>query len=259
VCSTSYRLASRIANLLGAGVPQVGLDAFAGSSIILISMPERWIPSIIDQLLEQQFEWKRKTVLLCESGLDSRVLARLRYQGCATGSITPMPGFDEPMYILEGDRKALREARMVVESSGTRTINMDAGSKALFSAGVSFATALALPLLTASVETLRACGIEPADAVTIADRLFQRTVRTYVKSGRKGWEGSLPAQDVEATRSHLQALFQRNPILASYYYENALQVVQMFRKDPHWLSQLRSDVYPMSSTAAAASRALAGA
>lgn len=222
-------------------------------------MPERWIPSVVDQLLEKPFDWKPKTVLLCESGLDSHVLARLRFQGCATGSITPMHGFDEPMYILEGDRKALREARSVVETPGVRTITMDAGSKALFSAGVSFATALALPLLTASVETLRACGIEPTDALTIADRLFQRTVRTYVKSGRKGWEGALPSQDVEATRRHLQALFQRNPILASYYYENALQVVQMFRKDPQWLSQLRSDVYPMSAGAAAGSRVLAGA
>lgn len=250
MCSSSYRLASRIANLLGAGTPQDSLDAFARSSIILISMPERWIPSVVDQLLEQPFNWKPKTVLLCESGLDSHVLTRLRYLGCATGSITPMPSFDEPMYVLEGDRKAMREARWVVESPGVRTIQMDAGNKALFSAGVSFASALALPLLTASVETLRACGIESNDAVTIADRLFQRTVRTYVKSGRKGWEGALPAQDVEATRSHLQALFQRNPILASYYYENALQVVQMFRKDAQWLSQLRSDVYPISAAGA---------
>jgi predicted short-subunit dehydrogenase-like oxidoreductase (DUF2520 family) len=236
--------------MLGAGVPQDSLDAIARSSVILISMPERWIPGLVDQLLEKPFDWKSKAVLLCESGLDSHILARLRYLGCATGSITPMAGFDEPMYILEGDRRALREARIVVESPGVRTIDMDAGSKALFSAGVSFATALALPLLTASVETLRACGIDPSDALTIADRLFQRTVRTYVKSGRKGWEGALPAQDVEATRRHLQALFQRNPILASYYYENALQVVQMFRKDPQWLSELRSDVYPMNTRTA---------
>jgi predicted short-subunit dehydrogenase-like oxidoreductase (DUF2520 family) len=229
----------------------VSLDAFSKSSVILISMPERWIPSVVDRLLEETFDWKSKTVLICESGLDSHILTRLRFLGAATGSITPMDGFDEQMYVLEGDRKALRDARSLVESPGVRTIEMDAGSKALFSAGVSFATALALPLLTASVETLRACGIAQSDALTIADRLFQRTVRTYVRSGRKGWEGALPAQDVEATRRHLQALFQRNPILASYYYENALQVVRMFRKDAQWLSQLRSDVYPMAAGAAA--------
>lgn len=248
VRSTSFRLASRISNLLGAGYPVGHLNDFASCRVILVSMPESWLPSIVDELLEAPWDWKAKTVLLCNSESDSSVLDKLAFVGAATGSLTPVEGFDDRLFVAEGQSKAIRMARIFVGGPDVRVISMEPGRKALYSAGINFATGLALPLLAASVETLRACGIHHNEAQMIADRLFQRTLRSYMKAGRRAWEGPLLVQDQQAIRRQVQALFLTSPQLAGYFYENALQIAQLFKQDAKWLSELEEDAYPKAAS-----------
>ncbi|MBI3682680.1 MAG: DUF2520 domain-containing protein [Acidobacteria bacterium] len=242
VRSSSYRLASRIANVLGAGQPVELVEALAGADLLLISMPARWLPGCVDELLEAPFVWTAKTILLCDRELDSLALDKLARAGATVGSLSPVDGFDERLYVVEGDRKAVRQARWLLEQPGVKVVAIDPGQKALYSAGICFATSMALPLLTASVETLRSSGLGQNDALAVADRLFQRTLRAYVKSGRKGWDGPLPSQDLSVIRGHVQALFRISPLLASYYYENAVQVTQILRQDPSWLRSLAGEI-----------------
>lgn len=249
VGSSSLRLASRIVNILQAGVPVDSLEAFAQATVILISVPDSWLEQFQDELLRCEFSWKGKCVLLFESKLDSGALGKLAEAGAAVGSITPVPLFDEKLVVLEGSRKAVQEGRKLMTSPGIRVLTMDAGRKSLFSAGTGFATSLALPLLAASVETLRASGIEQNDALALAEKLFQRTLRAYLKSGRKGWEGPLPAQDTDSVRSQVQALFRESPQLASYYYENAIKVSEILRQDPAWIREVVKEVYPKAAAA----------
>src|SRR5262249_11942798 len=136
----------------------------------------------------------------------------------------------------------------LVAAPGVKVMTMDAGRKSLFSAGVNFATGLALPLLAASVETLRACGLDQNDSLAIVERLFQKTRRGYLKGGRKAWEGQLVVQDQEAIRRQVQSLMQLSPQLAEYFYENAMQVTQLFKQDPKWLNELAEHVYPKAAS-----------
>lgn len=249
VGSSSLRLASRIVNILQAGVPVDSLEAFAQANVILISVPDSWLEQFQDELLRCEFSWKGKCVLLFESKLDSGALGKLAEAGASVGSITPVPLFDEKLVVLEGSRKAVQEGRKLMTSPGIRVLTMDAGRKSLFSAGTGFATSLALPLLAASVETLRASGIEQNDALALAEKLFQRTLRAYLKSGRKGWEGPLPAQDTDSVRSQVQALFRESPQLASYYYENAIKVSEILKQDPAWIREVVKELYPKAAAA----------
>ncbi|MBV6431762.1 MAG: hypothetical protein IANPNBLG_01895 [Bryobacteraceae bacterium] len=244
VRSSSYRLASRISNILGAGFPVEHLDAFASCGVILISSPEHSICGAIEELAEAELDWKTKTVLLCNSACDSEALRRLGEAGAATGSITPVDGPDGRLYVAEGDRKAIAQARILVAAHGVKVIPMDHGRKSLYLAGVNFATGLALPLLAASVETLRATGVEQNDAVVIAERLFQRTLRAYVKGGRRAWEGELVVKNQQAIRRQVRSLFEVSPHLAAYFFQNAMQAVKLFRQDPQWLKELAEDAYP---------------
>lgn len=243
VGSSSYRLASRISNLIGCGYPISGFEAFNNCPLILMSVPEAWLAQSVAQLLEAGIEWNGKTVLLCDAELGSEQLDKLSQAGASVGSLAPVPGGEDRLLVAEGDRKAVREARLLAEQPGVRVVAFDRGQKALYSAAVCFATSLALPLLTASVETMRACGMDPNDAQTIADRLFQKTLRSYLQGGRKAWEGPLPAQNRKVIRRHVQALFRISPLLASYYYENAVLVAQIFRQDPQWLRDLAVEAY----------------
>lgn len=238
VRSSSYRLASRIANFLGAGYSVHCLEEFARSKIILISLPAVWLDPMVKELAAMDFDWKAKTVLLCEGQLDSEHLVPLAERGAATGSVVPVCAGDDSLFLGEGDRRALREARQLVEAPGVRLIAMDRGRKALFAAAASFATSLTLPMLAASVETMRASGVGQNEAQVLVERLFQRTMRAYLKGGRKGWEGPLPMQNKEAVRAQMEALFDLSPQLAAYFFENALMAAQLFRQDPKWLADL---------------------
>lgn len=244
VRSSSYRLASRISNLLGAGFPVENLEAFASCTVILISVPESWLCGMLQELAEAGLEWKSKTVLLCDSTCDSGVLSPLGAAGAATGSLTPVDGPDGRLYVAEGDRKAIAQAKILVGGPGVKVIPMDHGRKSLYLAGVNFATGLALPLLAASVETLRATGVDQNDAVVIAERLFQRTLRAYLKGGRRAWEGELVVKNQQAIRRQVQSLFEVSPHLAGYFYQNAMQAAKLFRQDPTWLKELAEDAYP---------------
>lgn len=248
VRSSSLRLASRICGILGAGKPADSFGDFDQCQLVLISMPEAWLPAAVDELLEASVDWKTKTVLLCDAELESSAIQKLSFVGAATGSITPVDGFDDSLFVVEGDRKAVREARLLVERPEVRVVTIESGQKAQYVAGLSFATTLVLPLVTACVETLRASGLDPNISTLVAERLFIRSLRSYLKAGRKGWEGAVAEQDAEKVRRHVQALFRVNPLLASYYYENAHLVVQMMRQDPAWLTKLANELYPRAAS-----------
>ncbi|MBL8174829.1 MAG: DUF2520 domain-containing protein [Bryobacterales bacterium] len=250
VGSTSLRLASRIVNILQAGVPVGTLEAFAQAAVILISVPDSWLEQFQDELLRCDFRWKEKTVLLFDSKMDSAALGKLADAGAAVGSITPVPLFDEKLAVVEGSRKAVQAARKLMRSPGVRVLTMDAGQKSLFTAGTGFATSLALPLLAASVETLRASGIDQNQALSLAEKLFQKTMRTYLKSGRRGWEGALSAQDRDGVRRQVQALFRESPLLAAYYYENAIKVSEILKQDPAWIREAVHEVYSTKAAGA---------
>lgn len=244
VRSSSYRLASRISNILGAGFPVENVEAFASCTVILISIPEHCVCAAVQELAGAALDWKPKTVLLCDSACDSGVLRRLGEAGAATGSITPVDGPDGRLYVAEGDRKAIAQAKMLVGGPGVKVVAMDHGRKSLYLAGVNFATGLALPLLAASVETLRATGVEQNDAMAIAERLFQRTLRAYLTGGRRAWEGELVVKNQQAIRRQVQSLFEVSPHLAAYFYQNAMQAAKLFRQDPSWLKELAEEAYP---------------
>lgn len=239
VGSSSLRLASRICGLLDGGSPVDSLREFAEVDTILIYTPENWLSGLVDALVDAPFAWRNKTVLLCDSQLDSDALRKLSFLGASTGSITPVRNFDGQLIVLEGDRKAVKQARQLVQDNDVKVLEIDRGKKALMSAGISFSTTLVLPLLAATVETLRACGMDQNEALMVSDRMFQRTLRNYVRSGKKGWTGPLPAQDSEAMRRQIYALLQRSPRLGNYFYESSLQAMQMFRRDPEWLKDVR--------------------
>lgn len=244
VRSSSLRLASRIANSLNAGTPVQDFQAFDRCAVILISLPETLLAPSLDELAEASIRWRSKTVLLINSRHDSSALAKLAFLGAATASVTPLPGLEDRVFVLDGHRRALNVARTLIEQPGVKTVTMGPGRKSLFEAAVNFSTGLALPLLTATVETLRSCGMSQAHALFVADRLFQQTLRSYAKAGRKGWDGPLPLEDQQALRLQVQALFKLNPLLASYFYESAIHVVRLFRKDPTWVKELESEARP---------------
>ncbi|MBL8229774.1 MAG: DUF2520 domain-containing protein [Bryobacterales bacterium] len=237
-------MASRICGILGGGHPVDTFDEFHNCELILISVPEPWLPAVVDELVETSIPWKGKTVLLCDEEMESTALAKLAYAGARTGSLTLADRSETKLFIAEGDRRAVRDAKRLVERGEMRVLTIETGRKRHYRAGTAFATTLAMPLITACVETLRASGLDQNDATMIANKLMSRSMRSYIQAGRRSWEGPLVGQDLDTVRKQVQALFQINPLLASYFYENSVLAVQLMRHDPEWLANLAAEVYP---------------
>lgn len=238
VKSTSMRLASRIVNGLRAGHAAHSVEALARSKAVLVFVPDSRLAAAVEELTLLGHHWRGKAAILCGSQLDSRPLAPLARLGAAACSLNPIEGSGDRLFVAEGDRAAIRHARQLIGEPHGRLLTIHRDRKALYQAGLGFATSLFTPLIAAAVETLHAGGLPTHQAMTVAESQFQRSLRNYLKSGRRGWEGPLAGRDPESIRRQVEALFGASPLLAAYFYENAVIALRLFRKDPKWLVDL---------------------
>src|ERR1700681_784667 len=72
VKSASYRVASRIANMLQAGHPVKDYAEFESCVLILVCVPEEDVSQVVSELLSAGISWRGKAVVLCSPWLDSR-------------------------------------------------------------------------------------------------------------------------------------------------------------------------------------------
>jgi predicted short-subunit dehydrogenase-like oxidoreductase (DUF2520 family) len=219
VAAQSYRLASRIANSLGAGTPVRRYADLGQSPVILICAPSVRVPRIA-AALAQDLDCRRRIVLLCETGADSSQLRDLQERGASVGSIEAIRGL-EKRFVAEGDPAAVREARRLARQIGGSVEEIEASRTALYAAGLSFATSLFTPLLEAATRCLHDAGMPKASAQRVVAGLFQNTLRGYTYAGKRSWSGPLAEGKMDAIRSEIEAIEARNPALAKYYREVA--------------------------------------
>ena len=219
VAAQSYRLASRIANTLGAGRPVRRYGDLSEAPLILICAPAAGVPRIAAALAEE-LDCRRKIVLLCESGAGSSKLEGLKARGAAVGSIEAIPGV-ENRFVAEGDAAAVRQARLLAEQIGGRVEEIHAAGTELYAAGISFGSSLFTPLMEAAAQCFMDAGMTKASAMRVVAGLFQTTLRGYAYAGKRSWSGALAEGKLDTVRREIEALDARNPALARYYREIA--------------------------------------
>lgn len=225
VKSPTFRLASRIANnILAAGHPVKDYDEFDSCRLVLVSVQDELLPEIVAELIASKITWRGKAVVLCSTWLDSSELDGLAAHGAAVGSISPIPGFDETRYLVEGDRLAVREARGLIEHRGKRAVDIERPLKPFYLAALTCTGTLLFTLLAAASESLQHAGIPAASSEHILDRLVSKTVRSFIKAGRNAYP-SLP----ELSRQ-LHALASVDPALARYIEHSARLAAQFKQK-----------------------------
>src|SRR5271170_1679957 len=93
VKSASYRVASRIANMLQAGHPVKDYAQFKSCDLILVCVPEETVSQTVHEMASAGISWRGKAVVLCSTWLDSGELHELGARGASVGSISVIPGF----------------------------------------------------------------------------------------------------------------------------------------------------------------------
>ena len=216
VKSATYRVASRIANMLQAGHPVKDYAEFESCVLILVCVPEETVPRVVSEMTSSGISWEGKAVVLCSMWLDSGELGALAARGASVGSIAPIPGFDDERYLVEGDPLAIRQAKSLVEYRERRAVAIERPFKPFFLAALTCTGTLLFALLHVAFESLHQARIAPGLSATLLERQMTRTLRSLVKGGRRAYPTprELPRQ--------IRALSVANPELAYYLEQSTL-------------------------------------
>jgi predicted short-subunit dehydrogenase-like oxidoreductase (DUF2520 family) len=217
VKSGSFRVASRLANMLRAGHPVKDYAEFESCELILVCVPEETVPHIVSEMLSSGISWRGKTVILCSTWLDSGDLRELSARGASVGSIAAIPGFDGEAYLVEGDRLAIRQSKSLVEHRERRAVSIERPLKPFYLAALTSTGTLLFALLHVAFESLRRAGNPPGLSAALLERQVTRTLRSFLKGGRRAYPEprELPRQ--------LRALSAASPELA-YYLEQSTRL-----------------------------------
>jgi predicted short-subunit dehydrogenase-like oxidoreductase (DUF2520 family) len=230
VKSASYRVASRIANMLQGGHPVKDYAEFESCALILVCVPEETVPRVVSEMATAGISWRGKAVVLCSTWLDSGDLRQLSAQGAAVGSISPIPGFpiqgspiqgsSDERYLVEGDPLAIRQVKSLVEYRERRAVAIERSLKPFYLAALTCTGTLLFALLRVAFESLQLAAVPPGLSATLLERQLTRTLRSYVKGGRRAYPAprELPRQ--------LRALSAAHPELA-HYLEHSCHVASL--------------------------------
>jgi predicted short-subunit dehydrogenase-like oxidoreductase (DUF2520 family) len=215
VKSSSFRLASRIANQLRAGHPVKDFEEFRSSELILVCVPEPLLPEVLDDLASAPIDFTGKAVVLSSSWQDSSDLRKLSARGAAVGSICLIPGFDDLRYLVEGDPVAVLRSRRLVEHRDRRAVTIERKLKPFYLAALTWTGSIFFSVLMAAAESLRLAGVAPATSSNILEKQVARTLRSFMRAGRN----ALPTP-LELSRQ-VCALAAIDPDLAHYMEQSA--------------------------------------
>jgi len=192
------------------------LSKLPPSDLILIATPDDPIEETANRLAIYG-HGKGRAVFHTSGALSSVVLAPLARAGFHTGSLHPLVSVSEPrsgaaalrgaFYCLEGDRAALRMARLIVKDLGGKSFSIRPESKALYHAAAVMASPHLVALFDLATEMLASCGVNKKSARQILLPLVESTLNNLgAMTSEQALTGTFARGDVATARRHLDAL-----------------------------------------------------
>jgi hypothetical protein len=224
VKSASFRVASRVANIIREGHPVKYYADLDKCHLILVSVPDVDIPRVITELATSEINWPGKAIVLYNTWLGSDEMQELSARGAAVGSISPIPGFEDSRYLVEGDRMAIRESRRLLEQCQRRILDIEGRLKPLYLAWLTCTGSLLFGLLLAAAESLRHAGVTSALSALMLEKQMGKTLRSYLKAGRQA------CPDFRELPKILRALAAADPELALYVEQSSGLAARLLEK-----------------------------
>lgn len=193
VAGVSLRVASRMANSIGAGYAVRGPAELTGISTILFHSPPDQSTDLAALLAEAPLNWPELQLLFFDCEPPQGAASLFRELGATVGSLRSLP---VPEFVLiEGAPPVVVRAQRLAAEMNLKPLDTSEDKSGLFDVGVALGTFALTPLINRSIELFRSAGLRDKDAVNAALSLFQKTVRDYAHSGRQSWEWHVQAPD----------------------------------------------------------------
>jgi predicted short-subunit dehydrogenase-like oxidoreductase (DUF2520 family) len=205
------RLASRI-SARAVSIENASLD----SDIIWLTVRDSAIRSLADCLAATHSDWTHQIAFHSSGALGSNELAVLKSRGASVASVHPLmtfsgrrkpPSLVNVFFSVEGDPKALRQAKNIVRSLGGVPVEMQASDKPAYHAWASFGSPLLISLLAAAERVARRAGMTDRQSRHALAPLIRQTLDNYFADGATvAFTGPLVRGDIETVRKHLDAV-----------------------------------------------------
>ncbi|MFZ0275409.1 MAG: Rossmann-like and DUF2520 domain-containing protein [Candidatus Sulfotelmatobacter sp.] len=213
--AASLRQARRLAREVGAA-SVVAARVQIRADIIWFCVPDGVIARAAASLTDAA-DWKGKVALHSSGVLTSDELAVLRERGAAVASVHPLmtfvqgsrPSLAEVSFAIEGDLKAVRAARAIVQRLRGQPFAIDKQSKGAYHAWGMFASPLFTALLAAGERVAGAAGINRKSARERMLPILRQTLANYAKLGPAwSFSGPIARGDVATVEKHLKVLLE---------------------------------------------------
>jgi predicted short-subunit dehydrogenase-like oxidoreductase (DUF2520 family) len=211
--AASLRRARRLAGKVGAAAVSA-TRARIDAEVVWFCVPDAAIASAAESL-QDAADWTDKIALHSSGALSSDELDSLRRKGVSAASVHPLMTFvrgSQPSlagvpFAIEGDRKAVRAARVMVIDLGGRPFAIQKRDKAAYHAWGMFASPLLTALLVAGERVAKAAGVRGKAARERMLPILQQTLANYARLGApESFSGPIARGDEETVKKHLQIL-----------------------------------------------------
>ncbi len=257
--ATHARKAAALINKLERPILALGADQvheLPASDLILITTPDDAIKSTAEALANSQKHARRgQTVLHTSGALASDVLSPLADLGFHTGSLHPLVSVNEPdagakalrgaFYCLEGDKAALKLARLIVSDLKGTSFSIQPKNKALYHAAAVMASGHFIALFDLATEMLVSCGLSQKSARRILMPLVESTVNNLKVSGpQRALTGTFARGDFATVQRHLEAFSQKQFAEELEVYKllglRSIQLADKAGLEPQVLKQIKT-------------------
>jgi predicted short-subunit dehydrogenase-like oxidoreductase (DUF2520 family) len=211
--AASMQRARRLARAVGASAVSYA-QAQIQAEVVWFCVPDVAI-AVAAESLEGAAKWSGKVALHSSGALTSDELVALRRRGAAVASVHPLMTFvrgsrsslAEVPFALEGDRKALGAARIIVRDLRGQPFTIRKQHKAAYHAWGMFASPLLTALLAAGERVARAAGISRKAARERMLPILRQTLANYARLGAPGaFSGPIARGDLATVEKHLRVL-----------------------------------------------------
>ena len=209
--------AAAFSMLTGISATFDNVDAATQGDIVLITVPDRSISAVLEELVAGQ-RLRRGQVLLHTCGaLSGEVLAPARHFGVAVGSMHPLQSFADietarqnlpgSAFAIDGDPEAIAAANRLVIDLGGRTLFVPPQERVLYHAAACMASNYLIVLLNMAERLMGRWTLEQQDALQALLPLVNGTLRNVSTRGTtEALTGPISRGDASTVAHHLKAL-----------------------------------------------------
>lgn len=188
-----------------------------------LCVPDSHIEATAAQLASH--EWKQKFGFHSSGVLTSDKLGLLKKAGASIASVHPLmtfvhgsvPSLADVPFAIEGDRLAVRAARLIAGRLGARPVAIRKQDKPAYHLFATLICPLLISLLASSEKVGMLAGLSPAEARLRMLPIIGQTISNYRQFGPSGaFTGPFVRGDVETVRLQLKALSHSSAIKGVY-------------------------------------------